>query len=87
MTKVRFMGNEYLIVGSLAGGGAVATAEQYANGLCSFAHLYPGGEIKRFGKVIGSRDDLEVVAEVEPPEPADDAMQNVLVHRSWRGVG
>jgi len=86
MLRVRFQCDEYLFVNArLDDGGPIATAEQYQQGLCSFAHLQPNGDIKQFGKTIGHRDDLiviEQIADVEPGDPAE-ALVNMIDHPSW----
>ena len=43
--RVRLFGNDYLLIGDLQRGGAIATEEQYANAECGFAHLKPNGNI------------------------------------------
>jgi hypothetical protein len=60
--KIRFQGNEYLFIGtSLDEDGAIATAEDYAAGKCSYAHLMEDGRIMRFRQQIGIRSDIEVI--------------------------
>ena len=54
----------YLLIGDLKNGGAIATKEQYENFECSFAYLCPNGMIRRFGRTIGTRDDLKIIKNI-----------------------
>lgn len=65
-TKIKFKGNEYLLIGNLAEGGAIATQEQYENFERPYAYLFETGEIMRFNEIIGHREDIEVIGKVEP---------------------
>ena len=58
MTKIKFQGKEYFLIN-----GAIATKKQYENFLPSYAHLFENGEILRYGKQIGSKDDIEYLKE------------------------
>lgn len=58
---IRFQGKEYLLLGSLEEGGAIATREQYESFKKSFAHLFSDGNIVQSGKVIGRKEDIEVI--------------------------
>ena len=83
MLKVRFKRRDYVLVGDLTSGGAIATRDQYRHGLCSYAHLNANGAIERLRKHIGTRDDLTVIREVNIL-PADDAVDNLLSDvRCW----
>jgi len=62
---MKFQGDDYLLIGSMEKGGAIATKEQYENGQCSYAHLMPDGAVIRFCQVIGHRDEIEVTGECE----------------------
>lgn len=44
-------------------GGALTTPERFARFHESLAHVMDNGEIKRFGRVIGSVSQLEIVQE------------------------
>lgn len=81
-TKIRFQGSEYLFVGDLIEGGAIATQEQYENGECSSAHLFPDGRILRFRKQIGVREDIEVIEQVDV-SIKPDAFYNIFVSPTW----
>lgn len=63
---LRFKGQEFiLILEAGREGGAITTHELYENFAPSFAHLYPDGTIRRFGKIIGTRQDIEWVVKSE----------------------
>ncbi len=83
--KVRFQGADYILVE-----GALTTVERYEQGLCSYAHMYEDGKVRRFREVIGSADEIETVGECEA-EPPDlgEAFCEMLsgypwVKGSWR---
>lgn len=57
--RVRFQGREFLLIGSIEAGGAIATREQFDSFQESYAHLFSDGEILRFGQKIGTIEDLE----------------------------
>lgn len=78
--NIKFKGQEFILVGERDG--AIATKYQYQHGLCSYAHLYPNGEINRYGQVIGTIKDIEFGEEVEV-EMVDDAWDNMPFHKSW----
>ena len=81
--KVRFQDQDFLLLGDLTEGGPLATPEQYQHGQCSYAHLFEDGQIRRFGKIIGTRADLTVLEEdVELPEPEEDFFDGIL-GESW----
>ncbi len=63
--RIRFQGNEYLLIGTLDEGGAIATKEQYESFACSHAHLCEDGNIRSFHEVIGGREDIEIIGECE----------------------
>uniref|UniRef100_A0A6M3LPG7 Uncharacterized protein n=1 Tax=viral metagenome TaxID=1070528 RepID=A0A6M3LPG7_9ZZZZ len=58
--RVRLFGNDYLLIGDLENGGAIATEEQFRNFDCSFAYLTQSGNIIQRGKIIGIREDIEL---------------------------
>lgn len=51
--KIVFEGKDFILVD-----GAITTKERFENGTVSFGHLYVDGTIKRFNKVIGTKDDI-----------------------------
>ncbi len=73
MQKIRFKGQEYLLVE-----GAIATPEQYENFLPSYAHLFENGEILRYGKLIGNKSDIEYLEEIEDPIPTAKQMMKAI---------
>ena len=81
--RIRLDNQEFLLLGTLAGGGAIATEEQYKHGRVSYAHLYSDGTIMRFHEAIGTRADIEVLGEVPTPQPAADAWENILSDEEW----
>lgn len=63
-TKIVFKNKHYFLIdGDLEKGGAIATKEQYENGECSYAHLYPDGNIRRFNEIIGTKDEITIEGE------------------------
>ena len=62
---IKFKGRQYLLIGNLNDGGAIATPRQYTNGYLSHAYLYSSGHINRLGKTIGARQDIEIIGETE----------------------
>lgn len=64
--KVSFRGRDYLFVADYGGeSGALATVEAFHAGACSYAHLFADGFVRRFGTVIGRREDI--IRESLPP--------------------
>lgn len=73
--KIIFEGNEYILVD----GSAIGTKESFENGTISYAHLCPSGEIKRFHKVIGTKDDIIFTGEfIEATPDFGDFMEGIL---------
>lgn len=62
--RVRFKGQEYLLIGDPFGGFALATRDQFENFEPSFAHVFDDGKIRQFGVVIGDKSELEEVPNV-----------------------
>ena len=89
MRRVRFHGTEYILVGDLASGGAIATADAYRHLERSYAHLYPDGCILQDARQIGQRDDLEDLGEtdIEPTDEAFGKMFRAVItgELPWRG--
>jgi hypothetical protein len=54
---IKFQGRAYLLIGSKTDG-AIATRHQYANFKDSYAHLFPDGIVRRYGKEIGRAEDI-----------------------------
>lgn len=80
--QIVFQGKEYLLIGETDG--AIATREQYANGFCPYAHLYPDGIIRRKSSIIGVKSDIEFKGPAQDVFVADGAMDQVMTHPSWR---
>ena len=79
---IKFNNQEYILLGTLEEGGAIATREQWENGLCSFAHLFEDGKIMRFGEEIGSREDIQVIGKyTDNSKP--NALLGILFDQSW----
>ncbi len=78
--RIRFQGKEWLLVVD-----AITTDERYANFLCSYAHIYPSGEIRRYGEVIGHADDIEVLGDVDDIEHGTGTVISGLTDSSWYG--
>ena len=78
MKKLKLKKNRiYYLIGSLETGGAIATKRQYENGELSFAHLMADGEIKRFNRVIGRREDIKIIGEADLSQK-DGALERVF---------
>lgn len=82
---IRFQGEEFLLIGNLEEGGAVATVEQFENGVCSHAHLFEDGLVMRLGEQIGSVLDIEVIGEYDPKPTAESvaALFEGLTGPTW----
>lgn len=80
---IRFNGAEFLLIGDLKIGGAIATIDQYEGGKCSFAHLMPSGNVMRFREVIGNRSDIEVIGELQAEIRSSPL--GMLTDPSWLG--
>lgn len=80
--RISFKGNEYLLIGDLVKGGAIATPAQYEFGDASFAHLNNDG-VWRFGERIGCKDDLEVLGFSPLPTQSPDAWVKALFGIGW----
>lgn len=76
MWRIRFRGEEYVCYGPA--GGPIMTLDDYRHGRPSFAHLMEDGSIKRHGRVIGTRGDIEWLEEIPVPLPAGDAWANLF---------
>lgn len=80
--RITFKGEEFLLVGG--NDGAIATQEQYENGLAAFAYLLPDGRVLRFGQEIGTEADIRFLEETDV-KPKPEALANVGSHPSWLG--
>ena len=57
-TKIKFKNKHYLLIGNMEDGGAIATKKQYEAGECSYAYLGADGSIRRFHKIIGTKEEI-----------------------------
>ena len=76
--RIRFCGEEYVLVG-----GAIATPDQLENFTESFAHLCDDGRILRHGKVIGHREDIEILGDSDVNATLDGLLRNGLNPEAW----
>lgn len=74
--KIRFQEQDFVLVG-----GAITTPEAYRTGEVSFAHLMKDGSVRRFGTVIGQREDIEFLGEETIAEP--DSMLALWNMLNW----
>jgi len=84
--RIKLFGEDYILIGNLKDGGPIATEEQYSNFECSFAHLKPDGNIWRFGRIIGTKDDIQVsniAVEVEKKASMEDVFSAILNPVAW----
>ena len=78
--QIIFKNEEYLLIaGKNDLDGAIATKEQYENGVPSFAHLFEDGKIKRYGEIIGTIEDIVFTGEEIEPEVNVNAVPNVML--------
>ncbi len=70
--QITFQGREFILIGDTDG--AITTREAYSTGRVSYAHLLPDGNIIRYQKKIGTREDATfgepVAVELDPEEIA-----------------
>ena len=71
--KIKFKEEDYILVGE----GAITTENQYKHGRISFCHLGEDGIVRRYGKEIGTKNDIEYGDEMEV-EIAEDAWENLF---------
>ena len=84
MLKIRFQDREYEFIGdSLNDGGSIAAPGDYERGRCGFAQLQTNGDILRYGKVIGTINDIKIIKEVDYPKTKISAFFNMLFDPSW----
>ena len=75
---IKFQGDTFV----LTEGGAIATENQYKNGLCGYAHLYDG-LIKRHGEIIGTKDDIETLGAANIEIDIAEAISNIFSGNGW----
>lgn len=71
MQRVKFKGADCLLVD-----GALTTEEAYRDGRLSFAHVFKSGEVLRFGKAVGTTEDIEYGEFVEDVEVTPEGFEN-----------
>lgn len=81
-TKIKFQGNDYLLIGDVESGGAIATKEQFENGTVSYAYLCADGKVRRYLKVIGLIEEIEFYEPVEA-NMTDEGAINTLFGFGW----
>lgn len=62
---IRFQGRDFILIGSLEGGGPIATVEQYTAGEVSYAHLQDDGTVWRHQQQIGTVEEITVTGETD----------------------
>ena len=77
--RIRFRSQEYV----LTEGGAIAAPEALENFTASFAHLHEDGRIMRHGKVIGRRDDIEVLGDSDVHATLEGLLRNAFNPEAW----
>ena len=80
--KIKFNDNDYILLGE--NHGSITTEERFKTGTVSFAHLFCDGNIRQYGKIIGTKKDIEFLEEIEDIKQNDDAFYNLLFGNSWR---
>lgn len=78
MWRIKFKGDDYLFIGDTPRDGAITTKELYENFEESFAHLFSNGEIKRFNKIIGHRNDIQFLERVSRPKVSPSGKMQAL---------
>lgn len=78
--EVEFQGKLYLLIGDDVDtlGAAIATKEDYENGVMGRAHLYPDGRILRRNEQIGNREDLTFTGREIEAEPSEAILEVLL---------
>lgn len=79
--KIRFRQQDFMLIGTLEDGGAIATEESYSTFDASYAHLMSDGRVMRYGEVIGRRSDIEVIGERQ----AEIKSLSGLLSSAWNG--
>lgn len=80
--EIVFQGNTYI----LFDGGAITTPESYLAYTPSYAHLCSDGKVRRYGEIIGSREDIEFTGkdiEVEENMGTAMGMLESLANGGW----
>lgn len=75
--RIRFQNQEYLLIEN-----AIATEESFRNGEMGYAHIGDDGLVRRFGSVIGSRDDIEILGNANVRMSLEGVI-NMLLGEGW----
>jgi len=78
MEMIKFKGKNYVLIE-----GALTTKEAYKNGRASYAHLFEDGKVRRFGEVIGSKEDIEFSGLKVEIEPSPEGIFSLLMGIGW----
>lgn len=70
-SSIEFQGCHYLLIGTLNDGGAISTPEQYANFEPSYAHLNADSRVMRYGRQIGTRDEIQILMDDDTQPTAE----------------
>jgi hypothetical protein len=81
--RIKWRKKEWLLVGSLAAGGAIATEWDYCRGLPAYAYLTHSGMILRFGQQIGVRSQIEDLGPAGELKIGEEALVNMLNEELW----
>jgi hypothetical protein len=76
--RVTWRGKEWLLVGSLEEGGAIADRESYQQGEASYAYLDGKGIIRRFGQQIGVLNQIVDLGPAGELKIREEAIVNML---------
>lgn len=75
--KIKFLNRDFILPEGNKES-PIVTLEDYQAGECGYAHLYPDGQISRFGERVGTIDDIEfgdfIEIEVDIAEFVDGLM-------------
>lgn len=78
MIKCKFHEQELYLIDGNTIDSPLASAEDYRNGIVGYAHVF-NGKIMRYGKEIGTVEELEVLEEVEDLDMSTEGMaRNIL---------
>lgn len=75
--EIRFKGKKYLLISDNESEGAIATKQQFENGLPSYAHLKQGN-VHRFNEKIGTVSDITFTGNWIAVSPKVGPMETML---------
>lgn len=76
MREIKFKNKNFILIGENEG--PITTRHHFKHGLCSYAHLFKDGKVKRFNKEIGTAKDIKLGKEIKDILLANDAIGNML---------